>query len=175
MSFRNPWMLLALVPSIYLLARHGAGHRLLPSELNFRANIYGFKMLGVHTILSASAVGSMKEEIAPGDLVVSCFFPNWQDGETGMVDHFERSPLLLLVERLATTLDVLTGTASWRDWSDRLRAVCDVWIGPARDREKPRARALLRDERAGEAVVPAVGPAPARRDGDVGQADRLQS
>ena len=52
------------------LARHGAGHRLLPSELNFRANIYGFKVLGVERILSASAVGSLKEEYRPLDIVV---------------------------------------------------------------------------------------------------------
>jgi len=43
--------------------------------------------------------------------------------------------LLLLVERLSTTLDTLVGTATWREWSDRLRAVCDLWIGPGRDRE----------------------------------------
>ena len=43
---------------VAFLARHGAGHRLLPSELNFRANIYGMKVLGVERILSASAVGS---------------------------------------------------------------------------------------------------------------------
>ncbi len=52
------------------LARHGAGHRILPSELNFRANIYGFKTLGVEWILSASAVGSLKEEYAPLDLLL---------------------------------------------------------------------------------------------------------
>ena len=55
---------------VAFLARHGAGHRLLPSELNFRANIFGFKMLGVEWILSASAVGSLKQEYAPLDLVV---------------------------------------------------------------------------------------------------------
>jgi 5'-methylthioadenosine phosphorylase len=43
---------------VAFLARHGVGHRILPSELNFRANIYGFKLLGVERILSASAVGS---------------------------------------------------------------------------------------------------------------------
>ena len=52
------------------LARHGAGHRLLPSELNFRANIFGFKLLGVERIISASAVGSLKEEYPPLDIVV---------------------------------------------------------------------------------------------------------
>ena len=45
---------------VAFLARHGAGHRILPSELNFRANILGFKMLGVERILSASAVGSLR-------------------------------------------------------------------------------------------------------------------
>jgi 5'-methylthioadenosine phosphorylase len=46
---------------VAFLARHGRGHRLSPSELNFRANIYGMKMLGVERILSLSAVGSLKE------------------------------------------------------------------------------------------------------------------
>jgi 5'-methylthioadenosine phosphorylase len=55
---------------VAFLARHGAGHRLLPSELNFRANIYGFKTLGVEYILSASAVGSLKEQYKPLDLVI---------------------------------------------------------------------------------------------------------
>jgi 5'-methylthioadenosine phosphorylase len=55
---------------VAFLARHGAGHRLLPSELNFRANIFGMKMLGVEYILSASAVGSLKEEYKPLDIVV---------------------------------------------------------------------------------------------------------
>jgi 5'-methylthioadenosine phosphorylase len=55
---------------VAFLARHGAGHRLLPSELNFRANIFGFKLLGVDRIISASAVGSLKEEYPPLDIVV---------------------------------------------------------------------------------------------------------
>jgi 5'-methylthioadenosine phosphorylase len=55
---------------VAFLARHGVGHRLLPSELNFRANIYGFKTLGVQYILSASAVGSLKQEYKPMDLVI---------------------------------------------------------------------------------------------------------
>src|SRR5712691_4998936 len=55
---------------VAFLARHGAGHRILPSELNFRANIYGFKVLGVERILSASAVGSLKHEYKPQDIVV---------------------------------------------------------------------------------------------------------
>jgi len=52
------------------LPRHGRGHRLLPSEVPYRANIYGMKMLGVQRIISVSAVGSMKEEIVPGHIVI---------------------------------------------------------------------------------------------------------
>jgi 5'-methylthioadenosine phosphorylase len=55
---------------VAFLARHGAGHRLLPSELNFRANIYGFKTLGVEYLLSASAVGSLQERYEPLHLVI---------------------------------------------------------------------------------------------------------
>jgi 5'-methylthioadenosine phosphorylase len=55
---------------VAFLARHGAGHRLLPSELNFRANVFGFKTVGVEWILSASAVGSLKEDYAPLHLVI---------------------------------------------------------------------------------------------------------
>src|SRR6188508_3804825 len=55
---------------VAFLARHGAGHRLLPSELNFRANLFGMKKLGVEYILSASAVGSLKEEHKPLDIVI---------------------------------------------------------------------------------------------------------
>ncbi|HVT97002.1 MAG TPA: S-methyl-5'-thioadenosine phosphorylase [Acidobacteriaceae bacterium] len=55
---------------VAFLARHGRGHRILPSELNFRANIFGMKKLGVERIVSVSAVGSLKEEHKPGDFVV---------------------------------------------------------------------------------------------------------
>jgi 5'-methylthioadenosine phosphorylase len=55
---------------VVFLARHGLGHRLMPSELNFRANIFGMKLLGVQYILSASAVGSLKEQYKPSDIVI---------------------------------------------------------------------------------------------------------
>lgn len=55
---------------VAFLARHGRGHRILPHELNFRANIHGFKQLGVDRILSLSAVGSLKEEHKPTDFVI---------------------------------------------------------------------------------------------------------
>lgn len=55
---------------VAFLSRHGRGHRLLPSEINFRANIWGMKDLGVERIISVSAVGSMKEKLKPGHVVV---------------------------------------------------------------------------------------------------------
>jgi len=55
---------------VAFLSRHGRGHRIMPSELNFRGNIYGFKQLGVERILSVSAVGSLKEEHKPTDFVI---------------------------------------------------------------------------------------------------------
>ena len=56
--------------NVTFLARHGRGHRILPSELNFRANIFAMKTLGVERILSVSAVGSLKEEHKPTDFVI---------------------------------------------------------------------------------------------------------
>src|SRR5579885_538239 len=55
---------------VAFLARHGRGHRILPTELNFRANIWGMKQLGVERIISVSAVGSLKEEHKPMDFVI---------------------------------------------------------------------------------------------------------
>jgi 5'-methylthioadenosine phosphorylase len=56
---------------VAFLSRHGRGHRLIPSEINYRANIYGFKMLGVERVISVNSVGSLKEEIRPRDILVS--------------------------------------------------------------------------------------------------------
>ncbi len=55
---------------LFFLPRHGRGHRFSPSEINYRANIWAMKKAGVHNILSVSAVGSMREDIHPGDLVI---------------------------------------------------------------------------------------------------------
>lgn len=55
---------------VAFLPRHGRGHRIMPSDINYRANIFGMKKLGVERIISVSAVGSMKEEIKPGDIVI---------------------------------------------------------------------------------------------------------
>jgi 5'-methylthioadenosine phosphorylase len=58
------------VVELFFLPRHGKGHRILPSEINTRANIYALKKLGVKALVTVSAVGSMKQEIAPGDIVI---------------------------------------------------------------------------------------------------------
>ncbi len=55
---------------VYFLPRHGKGHRIMPSEINNRANIFGFKQLGVECVLSISAVGSLREELRPRDIVL---------------------------------------------------------------------------------------------------------
>jgi 5'-methylthioadenosine phosphorylase len=87
---------------VAFLARHGAGHRILPSELNFRANVFAMKMLGVEFILSASAVGSLKEAYKPLDIVIpdqffdrttgraSTFFERGLAGHVGFAQPFCR-------------------------------------------------------------------------------------
>lgn len=80
---------------VAFLTRHGAGHRFSPTEINYRANIYGFKMLGVEAIISVSAVGSMKEDRKPGDFVVPNQFFDRTKGRPatffsdGIVAHVE--------------------------------------------------------------------------------------
>ena len=83
---------------VVFLPRHGRGHRLMPSELNFRANIWGMKRLGAEWVISVSAVGSMREDVRPLDLVipdqfidltkrrVSTFFGDGIVGHVGMAD-----------------------------------------------------------------------------------------
>jgi 5'-methylthioadenosine phosphorylase len=68
---------------VAFLSRHGAGHRISPSELNFRANIFGMKLLGVEYILSASAVGSLKQEYKPLDIVIPDQFIDRTRGRVG--------------------------------------------------------------------------------------------
>ncbi len=78
------------------LPRHGRGHRFLPSEVNYRANIFGMKKLGVEQIISVSAVGSMKEEIVPGHIVIPDQFFDRTQGKrastffgNGVVGHVQ--------------------------------------------------------------------------------------
>ena len=85
---------------VAFLPRHGVGHRFSPSELNVRANIYALKLLGVEWVVSISAVGSMKEEIAPLDIVIpdqlfdrtksrpSTFFADGIVAHVGFADPF---------------------------------------------------------------------------------------
>ena len=78
----------------YFLPRHGIGHHFTPSEVNYRANIFALKKLGVDTILSISAVGSLQEEFAPREFVLIDNFIDWTKGfrkrtffDQGMVGH----------------------------------------------------------------------------------------
>jgi len=83
---------------VAFLPRHGRGHRIMPTDINYRANIFGMKKLGVERIISVSAVGSMKEAIKPGDIVIpdqfydhtkhrrSTFFGDGVVAHVGMAD-----------------------------------------------------------------------------------------
>src|SRR6267143_184241 len=62
---------------VAFLARHGRGHRILPGEINYRANVYAMKLLGVERIISVSAVGSLKEDLQPGEFLVPDQFYDW--------------------------------------------------------------------------------------------------
>ncbi len=78
----------------YFIPRHGVGHKFTPSEINYRANIYALKLLGVDTVISISAVGSLKEEHAPTHFVLPSQFIDWTKGlrersffSAGVVGH----------------------------------------------------------------------------------------
>ena len=81
---------------VAFLARHGHGHRLTPSEINYRANIYAMKMIGVEWLLSASAVGSLREDYRPLDVVIPSQFYDRTQGRVstffgdGLVAHVGR-------------------------------------------------------------------------------------
>ena len=100
---------------VAFLARHGRGHRISPSELNFRANIYGMKELGVERIVSLSAVGSLKEEHKPLDFVIPDQFV---DRTCGRISTFFGEGLVAHVSfadpvcpQLASTVDAACHTA----------------------------------------------------------------
>ena len=78
----------------YFLSRHGEGHEISPAEINYQANVFALKMLGVNTLVSLSAVGSLKEELPPRKLVLPDQFIDWTKGlrkrtffERGIVGH----------------------------------------------------------------------------------------
>ncbi len=107
---------------VAFLARHGRGHRISPSELNFRANIYGFKALGTERLLSVSAVGSMKEAYEPMHVVVPDQFydrtrhrPDTFFGE-GLVAHVSMAdPVCPVLRRLLAESGDAAGATVHRD------------------------------------------------------------
>jgi 5'-methylthioadenosine phosphorylase len=101
---------------VVFLPRHGRGHRLLPSELNFRANIYGMKKLGVEHLIAVSAVGSLKQEIAPGEIVLPDQFIDRTHGRIstffgrGVVAHVSfADPVCGVLTRLLAEAGQTTG------------------------------------------------------------------
>ncbi len=93
---------------VAFLARHGVGHRILPSELNFRANIYALKTLGVEWIVSASAVGSLKHEYRPLDIVIPDQF---LDRTRGRISTFFGDGLVAHIPFAHPVCAVLAGMA----------------------------------------------------------------
>lgn len=100
---------------IAFLARHGKGHRLTPSEVNYRANIYALKLLGVERIISVSACGSLRDDYAPGHIVIPdqifdhtkgrerSFFGNGLVGHIGVADPFCADLSAQLYQAVKTT------------------------------------------------------------------------
>ena len=102
----------------FFLPRHGRGHRLLPSDVNYRANIFALKTLGVSHVLAVSAVGIMKEDIKPGDMVVpdqifdrtkgirqSSFFGDGIVGHVEFADPFDKEMLTWIGQAARSCVD----------------------------------------------------------------------
>lgn len=108
--------------TVAFLARHGRGHRLSPSEVNYRANVYALKQLGVTRLLSISAVGSLRDTIAPGDLVLVDQFIDKTHGRAstffgeGVVGHVSfADPVCLDWARVVAQAATLTGARNVAD------------------------------------------------------------
>jgi 5'-methylthioadenosine phosphorylase len=106
---------------VAFLPRHGHGHRISPSELNFRANIYGFKKLGIEHIISVTAVGSLKEHIRPLDIVIPDQFYDCTKGRvstffgSGLVAHIAFSnPVCPALAKLVYECATKTGASLHR-------------------------------------------------------------
>jgi 5'-methylthioadenosine phosphorylase len=104
------------------LPRHGRGHRLLPSEINYRANIFAMKMLGAERIISVSAVGSMREDIKPGHVVVpSQFYDHTKSRAStffgdGIAAHVSMAdPVCPVLSQALYNASLLAGAAVHRD------------------------------------------------------------
>ncbi len=105
--------------AVCFLPRHGLGHRLLPSEINFRANVFALKQLGVHRVISVSATGSLRQAIAPGHLVLPDQYFDWTKGRRaasffgeGIVGHVStaRPVCADLVRRLQESVRSISAT-----------------------------------------------------------------
>ena len=101
---------------VVFLPRHGKGHRIQPSSLNFKANIYGMKILGAQWIIGVSAVGSMKESIHPGDMVIPNQFIDQTKGrpntffDDGIVGHISfADPVCSVLSRSFSRLGKRSG------------------------------------------------------------------
>jgi 5'-methylthioadenosine phosphorylase len=109
----------------YFLARHGVGHSISPSEINYRANIYALKLMGVDTVVSISAVGSLKEEFSPGDFVFPDQFIDWTKGlrersffGKGVVGHVSTAkPVEISLQERIYELSKKVGIRSHKDGS----------------------------------------------------------
>ena len=99
---------------VAFLARHGVGHRILPSELNFRANVYGMKTLGVEWLVSASAVGSLQERYRPQDVVVPDQFVDRTRGRVGTFFGRGLAAHVSLAHPVCAALGRLAGDAAAR-------------------------------------------------------------
>ncbi|MGH7986750.1 MAG: S-methyl-5'-thioadenosine phosphorylase [Candidatus Binataceae bacterium] len=99
---------------VVFLARHGRGHRFTPSDVNYRANVYALKQLGVEHLVSVTSAGSMKEHIAPGDLLIASQF----------VDHTHKRPATFFGDGIVAHVslaDPVCGDLS-RDLAEAARA-----------------------------------------------------
>ena len=99
---------------VAFLVRHGVGHRILPSELNFRANIFGMKKLGVEWLVSASAVGSLQERYRPQDIVVPDQFVDRTRGRSGTFFGRGIAAHVSLAHPVCAALGRLAGDAASR-------------------------------------------------------------
>ena len=117
---------------LIFLPRHGRGHRVLPHEINYRANIHGFKQLGVTHLVSVSAVGSLREDVAPGDVVVADQFIDRTRGRAqtffgdGLVAHVQMGDPVD-----AALAGRLVAAAQAEGARTHARGTCVVMEGPA--------------------------------------------
>jgi 5'-methylthioadenosine phosphorylase len=129
--------------TLIFLPRHGRGHRLLPSEINYRANVHAFKQLGAERVIAVSAVGSLREGLAPGDMVIVDQFIDrtyrratsfFGDGVVGHVGFAEPVCPALVGALHATAVETGFHAASAEDRAAK----------PARGDERARARRAFR-------------------------------